>query len=65
MDIGIKIVSAIALACTVLPAAVYAAGAMDLQLVKWTALIGTIAWFATAVMWMGRKLGPDADQVQI
>lgn len=65
MNAILKSVSFLALAATLVPAILYLTGAMDLYPVKVTALIGTLVWFATCPLWMGRDLTPDADQVEI
>lgn len=65
MPPGLKLVSLVALAATLVPSLLYFSGALTHDVVKWTVLAGTVAWFAVTPLWMGRKLGPDADQVQI
>lgn len=60
-----KPLSLVALAATIVPSLLYFGGMMDHDAVKMTALIGTIAWFITTPMWMGRELPVDADQVEI
>lgn len=65
MHAAAKPISLVALAATIVPSVLYFNGMMDHNAVKITALIGTIAWFITTPMWMGRKLPVDADQVEI
>ena len=65
MNAILKAISLLALVATILPAVLYAAGIMDLPTVKTTALVGTVAWFATCPLWMSRELEVDADQVEI
>lgn len=40
-------------------------GVMGLETVKWTALVGTIGWFAATPLWMSRKLPVEASEVEI
>jgi hypothetical protein len=61
----LKLLSLVALLLTVLPSGFLATGAVTLSMVKWIALLGTVVWFIVTPLWMGRPLGPDADQVQI
>lgn len=65
MHAAAKPISFIALAATLLPSLLYFGGIMDHNAVKVTALVGTVVWFLTTPMWMGRKLPIDADQVEI
>lgn len=65
MTTGLKAASLVALVLTVVPSLLYVTGAIDLALVKWIAFVGTIVWFTVTPLWMGRQLGPDADQVQL
>lgn len=60
-----KLISLVALSATIVPCLLFFAGVVGHSDVKTSALIGTIVWFATTPLWMGRKLEPDADQVQI
>ena len=50
-----KAVSLIALAVTVIPSLLFFFGAIGLESMKWTALIGTITWFASTPTWMGQS----------
>ena len=50
-----KLVSAIALAVTVVPSLLVFLGALGIEPMKWIALAGTIAWFIATPMWMGRE----------
>lgn len=60
-----KIVSLITLGMVVVPCLLYFAGAMSLDSVKLTGLIGTIGWFSATPLWMGRELPVDAKEVEI
>ncbi len=60
-----QIVSLLALAATIVPCLLYFFGAIGLDAVKLTALIGTIVWFIATPFWMGRKLPVDAKEVEI
>jgi len=60
-----KIISLIALGLVIIPSLLHFGGTIGLDAVKWAALVGTIGWFIATPIWMGRKLDPDADQVQI
>lgn len=50
-----KLVSLVALIVTVAPSLLYFFGILGLDAMKWIALAGTIAWFISTPMWMGRK----------
>lgn len=65
MTPALKTISLVALAATILPSLMYLTGSATHDMVKWAALAGTIGWFAVTPLWMGQKLEPDADQVQI
>lgn len=60
-----KLASLITLCLVILPSLLYFAGAIDLNAVKWTALVGTIGWFIATPLWMSRKLPVDASEVEI
>lgn len=60
-----KLVSLVALGATVVPCLLYFAGAVGHDTVKWTALAGTIVWFISTPLWMGRELPIDAKEVEI
>jgi len=49
-----KLISLVALAVTVVPSLLYFLGALGLEPMKWISLVGTIAWFISTPMWMGR-----------
>lgn len=49
-----KMVSAIALAVTIVPSLLFFLGALGIEPMKWIALAGTITWFIATPMWMGR-----------
>jgi len=61
----LRILSLVALLLTILPSLFYTAGMLTLDVVKWTALAGTLIWFAVTPLWMGRTSRSDANQVQI
>lgn len=65
MQSAAKPISFVALAATILPSLLYFGGMMDHDAVKIAALVGTIVWFITTPMWMGREPSIDADQVEI
>lgn len=60
-----KIISLVALLVTTVPSVFYFYGLISLDVVKPLALVGTIVWFIATPMWMGRKLDPTSDQVEI
>ena len=60
-----KIASLIGLGATIAPCLLYYAELIGHDAVKWTALIGTIVWFAATPVWMGRELPVDAAEVEI
>ncbi|MDB4766484.1 hypothetical protein OAG71_02220 [bacterium] len=57
MNSRAKIASLIALVVTVAPSVLYFFGLLDAEPVKWISLLGTIAWFVTTPMWMGKEVG--------
>jgi hypothetical protein len=60
-----KIASLIALVVTIAPSLLYFYGVIEIDAMKWIALGGTIAWFITTPMWMGREPEVDDMEVQI
>lgn len=60
-----KTASLIALAVTIAPSLLYFYGTLEINPMKWITLAGTIAWFVTTPMWMGRELQVDDMEVQI
>jgi hypothetical protein len=49
-----QVVSLAALAGTILPPALFFAGRMDIETMKWAMLVATVAWFAATPLWMKR-----------
>jgi hypothetical protein len=47
-----QVVSLAALAGTILPPVLFFAGRMDIETMKWTMLVATVAWFAATPLWM-------------
>lgn len=60
-----KVTSLISLALNILPCLLYFAGAVGHDAVKWTALIGTVGWFAATPLWMTGEPSVDATLVEI
>jgi hypothetical protein len=60
-----KIASLIALAVTLVPSLLYFMGLLDADPMKWITLAGTIAWFVTTPLWMGRESKVDATKIEI
>jgi hypothetical protein len=60
-----KTVSFVALAATIVPSLLYFAGTINLDAVKVVGLLGTVLWFVTTPLWMGRQLPVDASEVEI
>lgn len=60
-----KIASLIFLSLVVVPCLLFFFGSISLAAVKTAALIGTVGWFATCPLWMGRALNVDAGEVEI
>lgn len=58
-----KIASLITLFLVTVPSLLYFAGAINLEVVKWTALAGTIGWFAATPIWMSRDLPDNPSSV--
>lgn len=59
------VVSLLALGATIISCLLFSAGAVGHDVVKWTALAGTILWFIATPIWMGRELAIDATEVEI
>lgn len=57
-----KLISFTALAATVVPCLLYFGGAISHAAVNWSALAGTVLWFAATPLWMGRDLPSDVSQ---
>ncbi|MFN3159027.1 MAG: hypothetical protein ACE37I_06915 [Rubinisphaera brasiliensis] len=62
---SVKLISFLGLGTTLLAAILFWAGMFDLPTAKIAMLAGTIVWFATCPLWMGRELPVDSDQVEI
>jgi len=60
-----KVISLIGLAVTVIPCLLYYFGMMDHEMVKTVALVGTIIWFISTPLWMGRPSPAEAKHVEI
>lgn len=65
MNAILKPISYLALAATLVPAVLYLTGTIDHAAVKWSALVGTVLWFATCPLWMREQIQVDADHVEI
>jgi hypothetical protein len=50
-----QLLSLIALAATILPAAMYMADRIDLPTVKTTMFMATVVWFIATPLWMDRR----------
>ncbi len=50
----LQTISGVALAATILPAAAFLAGRLDLSHAQWIMLAATLAWFAVTPVWMDR-----------
>jgi ABC-type uncharacterized transport system permease subunit len=59
-----KAISFVALTATVVPCLLYFADVIDQNVVKQSALVGTIGWFVATPLWMGRKLASESAQVE-
>lgn len=53
----LPLVSTIGLALVLVPACLYLAGAVDKPQMRTLMLFGTVLWFASAPLWLGRR-GP-------
>lgn len=53
----LQIISLLALIALTLPSAIFLAGRLDLNMVKWIMLLATIVWFASATGWMWKDNG--------
>ena len=47
-----QVVSLAALAGTILPPVLFFADRMDIETMKWTMLVATVAWFGATPLWM-------------
>ncbi|KAA1258784.1 hypothetical protein LF1_13070 [Rubripirellula obstinata] len=65
MNTSTKVISLVGLLATIVPCVLFFFGIIGHEAVKLAALIGTIVWFISTPFWMNRKLGPDADRVEI
>lgn len=65
MNSIVKIASLIALVVTIAPSLLYFFGVIEIDVMKWITLAGTVAWFITTPLWMGRKPEVDDMEVQI
>jgi len=61
----VKIASLLALCLVIVPCLLYFIGTISHSSVKWSALVGTIAWFVSTPLWMSRDLPVDASEVEI
>ena len=53
----LQIISLLALIALTLPSAIFLAGRLDLNMVKWIMLLATIVWFLAATGWMWKENG--------
>lgn len=65
MNKSARAVSLIALVATIVPSMLFFLGILSHDVVKWTALAGTVFWFVSTPVWMGRELPIDAAEVEI
>lgn len=56
-----KLSSWVGLAFVLVPCLLALAGLISIDVVKWLALAGTVVWFVTGAMWIGREPKP-ADE---
>lgn len=49
-----QLVSLGALAGTIVPPALFFAGRMDIDLMKWVMLVAAVVWFAATPVWMDK-----------
>jgi hypothetical protein len=57
----LKIVSYLALAGTIIPSLLVFFGDMDIQLNKNIMFVSMIVWFATAPLWINKKISTEAE----
>lgn len=60
-----KIVSLVSLLLTIIPCILFFTGTLGHEAVKTVALIGTVVWFISTPLWMGRDLSPADSEVEI
>lgn len=65
MQLLLKLVSLVGLGLVTVPGVLYFTGHVTHTTVISTALVGTILWFASTPLWLGRDASVDADQVEI
>lgn len=58
---ALPLISIVAVVAVILPSILFLFSVITLEQVKITALIGTIVWFATAPLWIGRDKASDLD----
>lgn len=51
----LPVISFVGLALVIVPACLYLAGSTDKSQMKTLMLVGTVLWFVSAPLWMGRK----------
>lgn len=61
----LKLVSWICLALVLVPSLLSLAGVLELSWVRGLALLGTLGWFASALLWMGRRAEDKTDGATI
>jgi hypothetical protein len=49
-----RVVSLLALVCTIVPAVFFFTGQVDLETTKWWMLVAAVAWFVATPIWMDR-----------
>jgi hypothetical protein len=58
----LQIISLLALIVLTLPSAIFLAGRLDLNMVKWIMLVATIVWFVAATGWMWKDDGAGQEE---
>ncbi len=58
----LKIISLLALIALTLPSALFLAGRLELNMVKWIMFLATIVWFVTAAPWMWKDNGAEQQE---
>jgi hypothetical protein len=68
MRLALQIISWLALVALILPSAIFLAGRLELDQVKWVMLAASIIWFIAATPWMWqetREEEPEKDEVVV
>lgn len=63
MQTILQLASVFALASTIIPAAFFLFGQVELDQLKWLMFLATIVWFIVTPLWMGRSIDTKDEVV--